>query len=66
MDGKNLKVVKTGNADNPLILNRKPLLTIDVWEHAYNLDVPDRRADYVKAVLENLIDWAFAADNLGL
>ena len=66
LDGKKLKVVKTSNADNPLILNRKPLLTIDVWEHAYNLDVPDRRADYVKAVLENLIDWAFAADNLGL
>jgi superoxide dismutase, Fe-Mn family len=60
-----LKVVKTGNADTPLIQGVKPLLTIDVWEHAYYLDYQNRRADYVNAVLDKLINWGFAADNLG-
>jgi Fe-Mn family superoxide dismutase len=64
MDRTNLRVVRTANSDNPLILNQKPLLAIDVWEHAYYLDVQNRRTDYVKGVLENLINWNFAADNL--
>ncbi|PKN26714.1 MAG: superoxide dismutase [Fe] [Deltaproteobacteria bacterium HGW-Deltaproteobacteria-22] len=63
-DVEGLKVVKTANADSPLILGMTPLLTIDVWEHAYYLDVQDRRADYVNAVLDNLINWDFAAENL--
>jgi len=66
MDGEELKVVRTSNGDNPLVENLKPLLTIDVWEHAYYLDVQNRRADYVKGVLENLIHWDFAADNVWL
>jgi Fe-Mn family superoxide dismutase len=64
-DGDKLKVVKTANADVPLISGVKPLLTIDVWEHAYYLDYQNRRADYVNAVLDKLINWEFAADNLG-
>lgn len=64
LDGDKLKVVKTSNADSPLIKGMKPLLTIDVWEHAYYLDYQNRRADYINAVLDKLINWGFAADNL--
>jgi superoxide dismutase, Fe-Mn family len=65
LEGGKLKVVKTGNAETPLTKGAKPLLTIDVWEHAYYLDYQNRRADYVDAVLDKLINWGFAADNLG-
>ncbi len=63
-DSGRLKVVKTSNADSPLIKGIKPLLTIDVWEHAYYLDYQNRRPDYVNAVLDKLINWNFAMDNL--
>ena len=63
-DGK-LKVVKTANAENPLTTGKKPLLTIDVWEHAYYLDYQNRRPDYVNAVLDKLINWEFALQNVG-
>lgn len=65
LQGDKLKVLKTDNAQTPLAKGIKPLLTIDVWEHAYYLDYQNRRAEYVDAVLDKLIDWGFAADNLG-
>ena len=65
LDGNKLKVLKTGNAGTPLTDQARPLLTIDVWEHAYYLDFQNRRADYVDAVLGKLINWEFAAENLG-
>jgi superoxide dismutase, Fe-Mn family len=60
-----LEVTKTTNAESPLSKGVKPLLVIDVWEHAYYLDYENRRVDYVNAVIEKLINWGFAEDNLG-
>jgi len=65
MNGDGLEVTKTANAESPLSKGIKPLLVIDVWEHAYYLDYENRRVDYVNAVIEKLINWGFAEDNLG-
>jgi len=64
LDEGKLKIIKTANADTPVAHGMKPILTIDVWEHAYYLDYQNRRADYVKAYLDHLINWEFAAQNL--
>jgi Fe-Mn family superoxide dismutase len=61
-DGK-ITATKTGNADNPLIEGATPILTIDVWEHTYYIDYRNRRPDYLKAFLENLINWEYVAEN---
>ena len=63
-EGGKMKVVKTGNAETPLTRGMKPLFTIDVWEHAYYLDYQNRRADYINALLDKLINWEFVAKNL--
>jgi Fe-Mn family superoxide dismutase len=64
-EGGKLKVTKTGNADLPMKHKQKALLTLDVWEHAYYIDYRNARPKYVEAALANLINWDFAAKNLG-
>jgi Fe-Mn family superoxide dismutase len=64
-EGGKLKVTKTGNADLPLRHKQKALLTCDVWEHAYYIDYRNARPKYVEAFLANLVNWDFAAKNLG-
>lgn len=58
-EGK-LQITKTSNADTPLAYGLKPLLTVDVWEHAYYLDYQNKRADYLDVFIKNLINWDFA------
>lgn len=63
-DGK-LEVRKTLNAETPLTEDGAvPLLTMDVWEHAYYLDFQNRRPDYIETFLDKLVNWDFAAGNL--
>ncbi len=58
-----LKIVKTANAETPLVDGLKPLLTLDVWEHAYYLDYQNRRPDFIATYLQSLVNWSFAHDN---
>ena len=63
-DGDRLKIINTANADTPMVYNMKPLLNLDVWEHAYYLDYKNRQADFVDTFLDNLVNWDFVAENL--
>jgi Fe-Mn family superoxide dismutase len=58
-----LEIMNTSNADNPLRHGKKPLLTLDVWEHAYYIDYRNSRSEYITHFW-NLANWEFAAANL--
>ncbi len=64
LDNGTLKVTKTLNAGNPITEGVTPLLTMDVWEHAYYLDYQNRRPDYITTFLDKLVNWDFVAQNM--
>ena len=57
-DGK-LAILKTPNGENPLVHGSTPILGVDVWEHSYYIDYRNRRPDYLKAFIENLVNWEY-------
>jgi Fe-Mn family superoxide dismutase len=63
-EGDKLAVKKTPNAETPLTTSAKPLLTMDVWEHAYYIDYRNARPKYIDTFLDRLINWDFANQNL--
>ena len=65
LDGGSLKITKTPNAENPMVQGMKPLLVVDVWEHAYYLDYQNKRPDYLTTFVDKLIFWDFVNSCLG-
>ena len=64
LDGKTLKITSYHDADSPVAHGAVPLLTLDVWEHAYYIDYRNERPKFVKTLLEKLINWDFVSQNL--
>ena len=62
--GNKLEIVDTVNAGNPMTDGKTPLLTIDVWEHAYYIDYRNARPKFIETFLGNLVNWEFVAHNL--
>ena len=63
---KKFEIISTKNADTPIAHELKPVLVLDLWEHAYYLDYQNRRADFIDTFLESLIDWKFVINNLNI
>lgn len=59
-----LEVTKTPNGENPLVHGGNPILGVDVWEHSYYIDYRNRRPDYLKAFIENLVNWEYVEELL--
>ncbi len=64
LNGDKLEITSLHDADSPVAHDMKPLLTLDVWEHAYYLDYQNARPDYVGTILDKAINWEFVAQNL--
>jgi Fe-Mn family superoxide dismutase len=64
LDGGKGRIVSTPNAETPLTTSAKPLLTVDVWEHAYYLDYQNKRDTFLEVFCDKLINWEFVAKNL--
>ena len=64
LDNGKLKVTSLHDADTPAVHDLVPLLTLDVWEHAYYIDYRNERPKFCKTVLENIINWDFVSENL--
>ena len=64
IDNGKLVVTKSANASNPLVDGMKPILGCDVWEHSYYIDYRNKRPDYLKAFLDNLVNWEFVTSQL--
>ena len=63
-DGGKLKIINLPNAETPITKNMTPIMTLDVWEHAYYLDYKNRRTDFIDAYLDNLVNWNVVVENL--
>ena len=64
IDNGKLVVTKSANASNPLVDNMKPILGCDVWEHSYYVDYKNRRPDYLKAFINDLVNWEYVTSLL--
>jgi Fe-Mn family superoxide dismutase len=62
-DRDRLSIETTANADTPVRRQRTPLLTIDLWEHAYYVDYRNERPRYLETFVDHLVDWSFATEN---
>ena len=61
--GGHIEIIKTANAETPIIMGLQPIIACDVWEHAYYIDYRNRRLDYVTVFIEHMINWEFANKN---
>ena len=64
LDNDKLKITSLHDADTPAVNDLVPLLTLDVWEHAYYIDYRNERPRFLKSVLDNIVNWDFVAKNL--
>ncbi|MBO7508772.1 MAG: superoxide dismutase [Alphaproteobacteria bacterium] len=65
-DNNKFEIISTKNADTPIAHGLEPILTLDLWEHAYYLDYQNRRGDFVDTFLTGMIDWKFVVNNMNL
>lgn len=64
LSNEKLKIITTSNAKNPLTSDDKPLITVDLWEHAYYIDKRNSRKEFLESFCDNLLNWSFLIKNL--